>query len=237
MTVVITQPGLLPWIGTFEKLRLATKWIHLDHVSFQKAGFLHRLAVRHPRGTRHWLTIPIGPQRFGLELCRVQMPRDTSWREKNLEAFTSYYKGAPFTGIACDLLQRVYDLPCDTVADLAIQAFEITADLLGLSLPEVFRSVRLGVNTRKSQMVADLVERVGGSSYLFGPGANELGGHYLDLDVLRQRRISLSVMQYEDCQYPQIGAGFTPRLSVLDALACVGVEGTHALLCSGSNQL
>lgn len=230
MTVVVVQPALFPWIGAFEKLRLASTWIHLDHVSFQRAGFLHRIKLRDRQGSIRWLTTPIGRPHLGTPICEVRLPPDGEWRLEHLRKFDSYYRTAPFASEARQLLERVYERVVGSAVDLAIASIETTVDLLGVPQPTFVRSSSLCVASTRSELIADLVEEVAGTSYLFGPGSNPLAGHYLDRELLRNRGISVEIMEYRDAYYSQCGPGFVSRLSVLDAIASLGIAKARDLI-------
>jgi hypothetical protein len=190
MNVVIVQPGLFPWLGAFCKAALADVWIHLDHVSFQKEGFTHRMRVRDATGAVRWLTVPIGRQRSGTSIRMVQPPKSGSWPSDIVRRFDAYYRCAPFAGEARQLLVSCIATGAATPCDIAIASTEATARALVRVPPFFVRSSSLAPTAKKSELIAELVSAVGGRRYIFGPGRRGFAAHYLGLQVLREAQIA-----------------------------------------------
>lgn len=213
LLVCILQPGLFPWIGTFEKWSVCDIWVHLDHVQMQKGGFLNRLLVAD--GDHHrWLTLPA--LRTGLstpisEVRLVSSPRD---RARHLHSLEYFYRDAPHTRDALSLMADVYRLGSDSAAVLAMRSMEVVIEYLQLGARPVFRSSNLSCASRKTELIGDLVSAVGGDSYLFGPGRRGLSAHYIQSSLLTAKHIDLYCMEYTDER----------RLSILHAIAQYGPD-------------
>jgi WbqC-like protein family len=57
-TLVVLQPGYLPWLGYFDLLNKADVFVHYDDVQFDKHGWRNRNRVKGPKGAI-WLTVPV----------------------------------------------------------------------------------------------------------------------------------------------------------------------------------
>ena len=51
-TVVVLQPGYLPWLGFFDQLRRADVFVYYDDVQFDKHGWRNRNRIKTANGTR-----------------------------------------------------------------------------------------------------------------------------------------------------------------------------------------
>jgi hypothetical protein len=57
-TLVVLQPGYLPWLGYFDLMHKADVFVHYDDVQFDKHGWRNRNRVKGPKGPV-WLTVPV----------------------------------------------------------------------------------------------------------------------------------------------------------------------------------
>ncbi len=57
-TLVVLQPGYLPWLGFFDQLRRADTFVVYDDVQYDKGGWRNLNRVKSPGGAI-WLTVPV----------------------------------------------------------------------------------------------------------------------------------------------------------------------------------
>ena len=57
-TVVVLQPGYLPWLGFFDQLRRADVFVYYDDVQYDKHGWRNRNRIKTQDGPQ-WLTVPV----------------------------------------------------------------------------------------------------------------------------------------------------------------------------------
>src|SRR5258708_29729829 len=96
-TLVVLQPGYLPWLGYFDLLKKADVFVHYDDVQFDKHGWRNRNRVKGPKGAV-WLTVPAlhggrGPQ----SILDVEIDNRQRWRRKQLSTLDHLYSRAPFS--------------------------------------------------------------------------------------------------------------------------------------------
>ena len=56
--VVVLQPSYLPWIGYFEQMERADKFVFLDDVQYTRRDWRNRNKIRTNEGSS-WLTVPV----------------------------------------------------------------------------------------------------------------------------------------------------------------------------------
>ena len=218
--IVINQPSLFPWIGELEKMRLADVYVSLDSVTVQKSGYLRRYRMALD-GTARWLTVPIVRGQERAPISTIRLDDATDWRGEHLRKLASWYRSAPFRDDMLTLVSTAYTCAFPLAVDLAEATTELLATYLEIDIPHRIRSSELGIASRSSELVRDIVVSLGGTRYVFGPGGRDLQSHYLDRGLLERSGITPEVMQYCDLTYGQV-ASPVARCSALDAIAWLG---------------
>lgn len=219
MRVVISQPMFFPWVGLLEQLRTADVWVHYDDVQFSKGSFTNRVQVKAPGETR-WLTLPLAGRKLSDRIDQIRV-QDEPFREKHLAMLSKLYEGAPFARDMLRLVESVYAIDTDSLAEIAIASFDALVRYFDLGTHPTCRSSALDIPGSGSARVLDFVTKLGGSEYVTGHGARK----YLDHEAFEERGVHVSYMQYGLRPYPQLHGSFTPYVSALDLVANKGRDG------------
>jgi hypothetical protein len=95
-TLVVLQPGYLPWLGYFDLMRRADVFVHYDDVQFDKHGWRNRNRVKGPKGGV-WLTVPVRHSgRSGQPIRDVEIDHRQDWERKHVATISQLYARAPF---------------------------------------------------------------------------------------------------------------------------------------------
>jgi hypothetical protein len=228
-TVAIHQPNFLPWLGFFDKIARADVFVLLDSVQFPKKGgtWVNRVRIL-VNGRETWLTVPIERSYHGTRAIREMRIRDDDgrWRETAIKTLRSAYGRAPFfDAIEAELQPLLRDATSD-LATFNERAIRRICALLDLDTPLV-RASELDADGAATDLLVSLVRAVGGDAYLAGGGA----GGYQEDEKFAAAGIELRYQRFEPPVYPQRGSDtHVPGLSVVDAFAHVGPDGTRRLL-------
>lgn len=226
--LVVSQPMFIPWIGLFEQARLADVFVHYDDVQLpQGRSFMSRVQIKSARGVA-WLSAPIDHVRSGPLINEVILFDGVDWRSKHLETLRHAYARAPYFGLMFEMAERIYSNASDRLAEFNVAAFEQIARWLDLA-PQFSRSSLMAVPGASTERLVNLCELTGCDIYVTGHGALD----YLDYDKFERRGIAVRYMDYQKGPYAQWQNGFTPYVSILDAVAHCG-ERTRDLVCSNS---
>ncbi|MFH0823907.1 MAG: WbqC family protein, partial [Pseudomonadota bacterium] len=97
MIVSINQPAYLPWLGYFHRIARSDLHIVLDHVQFEKHGFIHRNRVKSAMGWC-WLTVPVRTGgRFGnISIKTAEIDNTRDWARKHRMTLEQSYGNAPY---------------------------------------------------------------------------------------------------------------------------------------------
>jgi hypothetical protein len=221
-SVVISQPQLLPWPGFFELVACADVYVHLDDAQFSKGGFINRVQIKHPAGSK-WITVPLKGKGTFQEINRLEAA-GTDWKRQHRELVGQSLAQARHLDLALEIFDEVYAV--DPLVDLLIAGIERPTARIGISGPQRWlRSSRLVVDETSWQRVLAIVKAVGGTRYVTAHGAV----NYLDHEAFERVGIAVEYMDYSKTAYPQLHGEFTPHVSILDLIANLGVDAQTAI--------
>jgi hypothetical protein len=143
-TLVVLQPGYLPWLGYFDLLKKADVFVHYDDVQFDKHGWRNRNRVKGPKGAV-WLTVPVRHSgRSGQSILNVEIDDRQDWRRKQLSTVGQLYARAPFTDTVLPQLRNIIERPWLRLVDLDLALIDWLAVEIGIATPR-HRASELGL--------------------------------------------------------------------------------------------
>jgi hypothetical protein len=212
-TVVVLQPGYLPWLGFFDQMRRADVFIYYDDVQFDKHGWRNRNRVKTQSGPA-WLTVPVRHSGLGFpKTIDIEIDGRTPWARKHVATIRQAYARAPFLRCYMAELEELLQRSWERLVDLDIACAGMMARWLGLA-PRVERSSALGVDGRQSDRLVRICQHFGATTYLSGDAASD----YLDVPLFERHGIAVEWQNYHHPTYPQLHGAFTPYMSALDIL-------------------
>jgi hypothetical protein len=232
-TVAIHQPNFLPWLGFFRKWALADVFVLLDDVQIQRTGggWTNRTAVIYG-GSKNWLSVPI--KRAGANEQKISdalMVDDPWWKKKILSSFRHGYSKCSHFEEAMPLLEQTLESENRNLLQMNLNGLRLVGQSLGLDASGLEFSSTLDLESRGTQRLIDIVTGFGGIKYLSGDGAE---GYQKD-ELFANNGVALEPLNFVPPIYKQKGQeGFIPGLSVLDAIANVGIEKTREMILNGS---
>jgi hypothetical protein len=213
MIVSINQPAYLPWLGFFDRMARSDLHVILDHVQFEKNGFVNRNRVLSSQGGV-WLTVPVRTAGlFGrLPICEVAIS-SVEWRRKHWATMQQCYARTAHFASHAGFFEHLYHRDWPTLEPLLLESTSYLQRELGIPTP-ILRSSELNVAGEKSALVLAICRAVGASTYLSGP----LGRNYLDLVSFADAGIAVEFHDYQHPVYRQPWPGFETNLSAIDLL-------------------
>lgn len=229
-TMVVLQPGYLPWLGFFDQMRRADIFVYYDDVQYDKHGWRNRNRIKTPDGPA-WLTVPV--RNHGLEqplILDAEIDSRTPWARKHVGSLRQYYAKAPHFKRYLPEIEELLNRRWERIVDLDLAVVAMMAGWLRLS-PEVHRSSTLGIGGEKTGRLVALCRHFGATRYLSGSAARD----YLEVDQFEQQGIAVAWQDYQHPVYPQLHGAFVPYLSALDLLLNCG-DDSRSILESGNPQ-
>lgn len=216
--VVISQPMYFPWVGLFEQVALADVFVHYDNVQLpQGRSFMTRVQIKTASGTK-WLTAPV-KRETGQLIQDVQLVHTADWRRKHLATLEQAYAHSPYRDEMLGLVDSVFQATGDSLSEMNITLIERIAKYLKIET-RFARASEMPSESSGTQKLLELCQRFEATTYVTGHGAL----NYLDHDAFEAAGIGVSYMDYRRVEYDQPHGGFTPYVSILDAIASLGPD-------------
>jgi hypothetical protein len=223
-TLVVLQPGYLPWLGFFDQLRRSDVFVYYDDVQFDKEGWRNRNRIKSQTGPM-WLTVPIlHAGRHGQKIVDVEIDNRQKWAKKHVASIAQSYARAKYRERYLPELEALLAKPFDLLVELDIAVATLLAGWLGIER-RIERSSKLGIEGGQSDRLLSLCRHLGADRYLSGDSAKD----YLDVRLFAESGITVEWQSYRHPTYPQLHGEFVPFLSTIDLLLNMGPESLAVL--------
>ena len=233
MIVTIHQPEHLPWLGYFNKMAKAEKYVILDSVQFEKNYFQNRNRIMGSNGVQ-WLAIPVQMKgHMSNTIATTQIAGDERWKKKYLNTIQMSYAKHPFFKEVFSVVEEAISIDTNLIADINISIFKAFADKLDIH-PEFVRSSTLNIKGLKSDLILDICKATNADMYIAGPS----GRDYLDVESFNEVGIEVKYNDYTHPVYPQRKTeAFVPYLSSLDLFMNCGFKEGREIIMKGNEGL
>jgi hypothetical protein len=217
MKLVIMQPYFFPYVGYFQLLHAADRFVVYDDVAFIKQGWINRNRIL-INGQASFITVPVKHATSFKPIYAIEIddgPQNRQWRAKMLKSIANAYRRAPEFARVFPIVEAVIQSGVTQMADLARASLRAVADYLDLRCAWV-ESSRLYDNAGLTGQarVLDICRRVGATEYVNPPGGAELYSR----DEFAAAGIGLHILRSHPIDYPQFGAPHVASLSIVDVL-------------------
>ena len=220
-TLVVLQPGYLPWLGFFDQMRRSDIFVFYDDVQFDKNGWRNRNRIKSPSGP-HWLTVPVRVASLSQRIYETEIDTRQPWARKHLGTIKQFYGKAPYLKrYLPELEELLMGRTWERLIELDVAVIELLCGWLGIKR-EMARSSELGIEGERSERLLNICLAMGASRYLSGNAAKV----YLDTEMFTRHGIEVLWQDYEHPVYPQQHGEFVPFLSALDLVLNCGDEST-----------
>ena len=228
-TLVVLQPGYLPWLGFFDQMRRADIFVFYDDVQYDKNGWRNRNRIKSPAGP-HWLTVPVRVGSLSQRISETEVDNRQPWARKHLGTVRQFYSKAPhLKRYLPELEELLAGRRWELLAELDEAVVKLMCRWLGLERPTL-RSSELGVEGQRSERLLKLCLRLGARRYLSGSAAQS----YLDVEMFARHGVEVVWQDYSHPVYPQQHGDFVPFLSALDLLLNCG-DDSASIIARGSS--
>jgi hypothetical protein len=224
-TLVVLQPGYLPWLGFFDQVYRSDIFVFYDDVQFDKNGWRNRNRIKSPAGP-HWLTVPVRVNSLEQRIFETEIDDRQPWARKHLGTIRQFYARAPYLKRYLPELEDVLTgRRWQLLIDLDVAVIELMCRWLGIER-RMLRSSELGATGERSERLLNICLSQGASRYLSGSAARA----YLDTELFLSHGIEVSWQDYQHPVYTQQHGEFIPFLSALDLLLNCGEDESAAII-------
>ncbi|WP_022852160.1 WbqC family protein [Limisalsivibrio acetivorans] len=216
----VHQPNFFPWLGYFEKISRADRFVIFDDAQFPRTSrgcWSNRVYLR-LNNDKNWLTAPV--ERDGVKDINETYFKDTSWRESLRGKISSAYAKASYYKEHRDFVFALLDYPENNLALYNTYVIKEICTFLGIDTSGILISSKLDVSGESNEKLARLTLASGCSVYMSGDGAEE----YLDSDIYEKLGVELIRQNFVHPVYEQRGEGFLKGLSIIDWIFNMGAK-------------
>lgn len=233
MIITIHQPEHLPWLGLFNKIAKAEKYVILDSVQYEKNYFQNRNRILGTNGVQ-WISIPVsnkGHMDGSIATTKIaDDPKNSKWAQKYLQTIRMSYGKYPYFNEVFPLLEEAINTPTEYFADINIRIIKNFCEQLDIH-PEYVLSSSLDLQGLKSDLILAICQKCGATTYIAGPS----GRDYLDMGSFADSGIRVVFNDYHHPVYPQRkNEDFVSHLSALDLFMNVGFAEAKKIIMSGN---
>lgn len=217
-TIVILQPGYLPWLGFFEQLDRADIFVLYDTVQYDHSWRnRNRIKTAYPTDGHNWqwLTVPV--KAHGLPLIKdVQIAGD-KWPKHHLGMIESNYRKTEFfsdyfPALSSLLLHAQFNL----LADLDNALIRLLAGWLDIDQGKIVLASQLDLKMPEGKTEKNIaICKYFGVEQFYEASA---GRNYIDEKKFIEAGIKLTYQDYQHPTYRQLHGDFVPYLSAIDLL-------------------
>ena len=236
MIITIHQPEHLPWLGFFNKISKAEKYVILDSVQYEKNYFQNRNKILGTNGVQ-WIGIPVVNTKHMEGSIATTLiasdPKNIKWKEKYLQTIKQSYGKYEYFNEVYPLLEDALNTDSKYFCDINISIIKNFCSALDIH-PEFVRSSDLNVSGLKSNLILDICMKTNADVYIAGPS----GRDYLDMKSFSDNGIVVKFNDFNHPTYPQKRTDeFISHLSALDLFMNVGFKEAKKIMMEGNQDI
>lgn len=228
MKLAIMQPYFLPYIGYFQLIGAADRFVIYDNIKYTKKGWINRNR-RLQNGAEAMFSLPLKKASDSLEVIERELSPDFD-RGALLNQFSGSYARAPHFAEVFPLLERIARHDETNLFRYIHHSVGAMSAHLGIGTEIIVSStIDIDHGLRAQDKVIALCHALGADTYV-----NPIGGLELyDRDVFRAAGIELQFLRPRPFEYAQLGAPFIPWLSIIDVMMFNPRDAVRERLASG----
>lgn len=234
MIVAAHQPNFIPWLGFFDKMRKADRFIIVDHVQMERQSYQNRVRIKTGAGER-WITVPVLQESRAERISDKRIDNSRSgrfrWSRKMFLTLKYAYQSAPYFRDHEPALNEIFAERWERLCDLNGRLIAFCRDALAIRTP-LLASSSLNAAGCSSELVLNMCRAAGGDVYLSGTGASKA---YLDVPAFERAGVRVAWQAFEHPRYRQYPSCdcFIPNLSALDLIFNCGPRSPEILRAAG----
>lgn len=226
------QPTFLPWLGYFNLISRVDLFVILDSVQFESRSWQQRNKIL-INGISKWITIPVTlPLGIATKINQVEINREHFSAEKfKSTIFHAYGKNHGYSYIESEIFPLITDEE-KFLSDMNLRIIEKITQDLKIST-KFLKSSELQAVGSKADLILNICKEVKSKVYISPIGSQT----YLDdFQGFEQNAIELEYQDYQHPVYSQGKREFISHLSIIDAIANIGLGSVTTLIIPEENK-
>ena len=215
MKLAIMQPYFFPYIGYFQLINAADKFVVYDNIQFTKKGWINRNRIL-VNGAAEYISLPLskGSDYLNVDQRKLAGTFKTE-RIKLLRRINESYRKAPQFDTIYPLIESVINAEEENLFGFIYQSLQAVCQFLDIKTEFIISStLPIDHQLRSQDKVIAICDALGANQYI-----NTIGGKELySKKIFQQYNIELNFIQSGTVEYPQFTNEFVPWLSIIDVM-------------------
>lgn len=218
MKLAIMQPYFFPYIGYWQLIHAVDRFVIYDDVNYIKGGWINRNRIL-INGEPVYITVPLSQSSPYKRICDVALQSSAVWRDKLSKMVENTYRKAPYFTEVFPVIEKIIRHETGNLSDYLTHQLQTLSTFMEIKTELVMTSrCYKNDNLSGQERILDICKREKAATYI-----NPQGGQTLyDNETFRNAGIDLRFIIMRPLPYKQRSAGFTPYLSIIDALMEIG---------------
>lgn len=237
-TIGILQPSYLPWLGYFEQLARADRFVFLDDVQYTRQDWRNRNRIKTASGPI-WLTVPVKKHSLGAQIREIEVNYEHRWQRRHLLSIEQSYSKSRYFQPFFGELEQELSTRVSRLVDLDCRLIRLICRYLGIDTPTC-RSSELPTNdglrpvtgpgavSDPNQRLIDICRYFGAARFYEGAS----GAAYIDVERFQRSGLEVVFQAYRHPSYPQAFGDFVSHLSAIDLIMNTGPDAPEILRSS-----
>jgi len=215
LTIAIMQPYFFPYLGYFQLMAAADKFVIYDNVQYIKQGWINRNRIL-ANGKTIYLSIPLkkGPSYYNIN-DRHLSDVWSKYRKHVLVKISECDGKAPHFKEVYTLIEQCLTCEDRDLLGFVLNSLNVVKEYLHIRTPFVISStINIDHSMKGENKVIEICKALGATNYL-----NPIGGEELyRKDQFEKAGIQLNFLKPGIVQYAQFRNEFVPFLSIIDVM-------------------
>ena len=230
MKLGIMQPYFFPYLGYWQLIHAADRFVLLDDVQYMRHGWINRNRIlKHDEGWQY-VIVPLEKHAMTAMIREVRAREGEDWRRRILAQIDHYRKRTRHFPFVRELVRAALsDTQDSPIAHINRSVIRCLCRALGLER-EILLSSEMDLDYREvgdaGEWALRITQQMRAGCYI-NPVA---GATLFDPQKFAASGAEIRFLKCRSVAYPQGREGFEPALSIIDVLMFNGLEGTARLL-------
>ena len=214
MKITIMQPYFLPYLGYFQLINIADKFVVYDNVQYIKRGWINRNRYLLNNKDNYFI-IPVKKFLHQQKIIEINISKNYD-REKMLRKFYNAYNKAPYFEETYKLLTKIIKFPSQNLFEYTFFSISTICKYLNIKT-KILISSKINYNhkLKSENKVIDICNSLNGTIYINPEGGKKI----YKKENFKKFKLHLKFLYTEDFKYKQFDEKtFITKLSIVDIL-------------------
>jgi len=214
MRLAIMQSYFFPYIGYWQLIHAADRFVIYDDVNYIKGGWVNRNRIL-INGNPTFITAPLHQPSPFKRICDTALQPSLVWRDKLVKMVELTYRKATYFVEVFPVVEELIRHETDNLSDYLAHQLQTLSAFMGINTEFVVTSRCYENNDLSGQArILDICKREGATTYI-----NPQGGQALyERTAFTQYGVALKFLIPSAIEYKQFGTTHVPWLSIIDVM-------------------